>query len=77
MDEGVTNTSEIKRKAKRLELETARLAGKGETMPVLLRGFQRLTQRSVKHIRWLRAYLFHEAPRHEAVAVLRLAYATF
>ncbi len=76
-DEGVTNTSEIKRKAKRLELETARLSGKGETMPVLLRGFQRLTQRSVKHIRWLRAYLFHEAPWHEAVAVLRLSYATF
>ncbi len=76
-DEGVTNTSEIKRKAKRLALETARLAEKGETMPVLLRGFQRLTQRSVKHIRWLRACLFHEAPWHEAVAVLRLSYATF
>ena len=76
-EEGVKNTSEIARKAKRLEKEIERLAEKGETVPVLLVCFQRLTQRSVKYVRWLRAYLFHEAPWQEAVAALRQSYAIF
>ena len=43
-------------------------------MPVLQQRFQRLTQRSVKYIRWLRAFLFVEAPWPEVVAVLRADY---
>jgi hypothetical protein len=73
--EGVTNTSEIKRKAQRLELEIARLAQKKEVLPVLLQDFQRLTQRSVKYVRWLRAFLFVDAPWPTVVAALRKSYA--
>jgi len=74
-EEGVTNTSEIKRKAKRLQTEIERLAEKNEVLPVLLRDFQRLTQRSVKYIRWLRAFLFVPAPWINVVAALRESYA--
>lgn len=76
-EEGVNNTIEIKRKAQRLNQEIARLALKNEVLPVLLQDFQRLTQRSVKYIRWLRAYLFFEAPWTTAVAALRRSYAVY
>jgi hypothetical protein len=42
---------------------------------VFLEGFQRLTQRSVKYIRWLRAYLYVAAPLAEVLAKLRASYA--
>ena len=74
-EEGVTNTSEIKRKAKRLQGEIKRLAEKNEVLPVLLLDFQRLTQRSVKYIRWLRAFLFDRALWPDVVAALRQSYA--
>ena len=74
-EEDVTNTSEIKRKAQRLEDEISRLAEKNEILPVLLQDFQRLTQRSVKYVRWLRAYLFTDAPWQDMVAALRQSYA--
>ena len=74
-EEGVTNTSEIKRKAKRLQGEIKRLAEKNEVLPVLLQDFQRLTQRSVKYIRWLRAFLFDRALWPDVVAALRQSYA--
>ena len=76
-EENVTNTSEIKRKAQRLEDEISRLAENNETLPVLLQDFQRLTQRSVKYVRWLRAYLFSNAPWPDMVAALRQSYAVF
>ena len=74
-EDDVTNTSEIKRKARRLEDEIGRLAEKSEILPVLLQDFQRLTQRSVKYVRWLRAYLFTDAPWQDMVAALRQSYA--
>ena len=43
-------------------------------MPVLQQAFQRLTQRSVKYIRWLRAWLFEKAPWQDVVARLRESY---
>lgn len=76
-EERVTNTSEIKRKSQRLEDEISRLAEKNEILPVLLQHFQRLTQRSVKYVRWLRAYLFADAPWPDTVAALRQSYAVF
>ena len=76
-EEGVTNTCEIKRKAKRLDKERRLLAAKNEVLPVLLEAFQRLTQRSVKYIRWLRAYLFTEAPWAVVVLALRHSYDVF
>ena len=44
-------------------------------MPVLQQDFQRFTQRSVKYIRWLRAFLFVETPWPTVVAALRESYA--
>jgi len=72
--EGVANTSEITRKAKRLGGEIARIAKENKVLPVLLRDFQRLTQRSVKYIRWRCAWLFESAPWHAVVAALRRSY---
>ena len=68
VEEKVSNTSEIKRKARRLMDATAVLTAKNEVMPVLQQAFQRLTQRSVKYIRWLRAWLFEKAPWQDVVA---------
>jgi len=76
-EEGITNTCEIKRKARRLEKARRLLAAKNEVLPVLQEAFQRLTQRSVKYIRWLRAYLFVQAPWANAVLALRYSYAVF
>jgi hypothetical protein len=76
-EEGVINTNEIKRKAKRLEKEKARLTEKNEVLPVLQQAFQRLTQRSVKYIRWLCAYLFSDAPWHTVINALKLSYVSF
>ena len=76
-EEGVSNTCEIKRKAQRLEQHRERLAAKNEVLPVLQEAFQRLTQRSVKYLRWLRAYLFVEAPWAAVVLALRDSYAVF
>jgi len=76
-EEGVANICEIKRKAQRLEKDRAILAAKNETLPALQEGFQRLTQRSVKYIRWLRAYLYEQAPWAAVVLALRDSYAVF
>lgn len=75
--EGVTNTSEIKRKASRLKKVEAALAEKKEVLPALQKDFQRLTQRSLKYVRWLRAHLFVEAPWASVVAALKDSYAVF
>ena len=74
-EEGITNTSEIKRKAKRLSDSIKLLTEKNEVLPVLQQDFQRFIQRSVKYIRWLRAFLFAEAPWPTVVAALRESYA--
>ena len=72
--EKISNTSEIKRKGWRLSEATAILTAKNEVMPVLQQAFQRHTQRSVKYIRWLRAWLFEKAPWQDVVACLRESY---
>ena len=74
VEEQVTNTSEIKRKAGRLREVIMELTDKNRVLPVLQQDFQRHTQRSVKYVRWLRAFLFLEAPWHDVVANLRESY---
>jgi len=74
VEEKVSNTSEIKRKATRLAEATAILTVKKQVMPVLQQDFQRHTQRSVKYIRWLRAFLFLQAPWQAVVAILSESY---
>ena len=53
-DAGIQNTAEVKRRAKRLATLTVSAAAAGRIIPCIIAGFQRLTQRSVKFIRWLR-----------------------
>jgi len=77
VEEEVSNTSEIKRRARRLSDATAKLASRNQVMPVLQQAFQRHTQRSVKYIRWLRAHLFSRAPWQDVVAILRESYRIF
>ena len=67
-------TREIKRKAKRLDDSIKLLTAKKQVLPVLQKEFQRLTQRSVKYIRWLHAFLFVEAPWPTVVSALRDSY---
>lgn len=72
---GVRNEAEIARRARRLAAEEGRLVLEKRTLPVLMRTFQRLTQRSVKFIRWLRVQLFGK-PHHEPnIAALRQLFA--
>ena len=74
VEEKITNTAEIKRKAHRLDEAIKILSAKNQVMPVLQQAFQRHTQRSVKYVRWLRAFLFVEAPWQSVAADLRELY---
>ena len=73
---GVRNEAELERRAQRLEKEERRLAKQNVALPVLVRTLQRLTQRSVKFIRWLRVQLFAQPHHAPAIAALRQLYAT-
>ena len=73
---GVRNEAELERRAQRLEKEERRLAKENVVLPVLVRTLQRLTQRSVKFIRWLRVQLFGQLPHAPAIAALCQLYAT-
>ena len=75
-DEGITNVAEIKRKQKRLDGECKELKAKGISLPLALQSLQRVTQRSVKFIRWLRMFLFLQTPWQSMIDVLRKLYAT-
>lgn len=75
-DANIVNTAEIKRRAKRLEILTVSAAGAGRLIPSIISGFQRLTQRSVKFIRWLRQNLWSERPLPELWAILSKLYRT-
>lgn len=72
---GVRNEAELERRANRLDKEEQRLRRDNQVMPVLVRTLQRLTQRSVKFVRWLRVQLFTQ-PHHEPnIDALRQLYA--
>ena len=70
------NEAELAPRAKRLEKEHKRLAKEKAELPFLVRAFQRLTVRSVKFIRWLRAQLFTRLHQEPDIAALRHLYAT-
>ena len=48
----------------------------GRKMPLIIAGFQRLTQRTVKFIRWLRSFFWHNRPLDELQLTLKQRYAT-
>jgi hypothetical protein len=73
---GLRNTAEEKRRKKVLTDRTARVEKTGRKMPFIISGFQRLTQRTVKFIRWLRRFLWQTHPIDDLLRILRKRYAT-
>ena len=53
---GISNVAEEKRREKVLTERTERVEKTGRKMPFIIASFQRLTQRTVKFIRWLRSF---------------------
>lgn len=73
-EEGICNEPEIRRREQRMsELEEIQ-ESKGEPLPQWYRGVQRMTQRGVKFIRWLRNHHFLKVPWEQAVASLERIY---
>ena len=75
-DHAITNVAEDRRREKRLKAAEALSAKAGRKLSALQKTHQRATQCSVKFVRWLRAFLFHDAPRHHMLDVLKRLYAT-
>jgi hypothetical protein len=73
---GIINIAEQKRRLSRLEHIKSQLKSKGAILPLLQQQVQRLTQRSVKLIRWIRCYLFSTTCYQRALNQLRAIYAT-
>ena len=73
---GISNVAEEKRREKVLTERTACVEKTGRKMPLIMAGFQRLTQRTVKFIRWLRSFFWHNRPLDELQLILKKRYAT-
>ena len=74
--EGIENDAEIARKAKVLTLAQAVAAAAGRKIPSCVAALRRLTQCSVKLLRWLRSSLIDQLDWHAATPRLRALYAT-
>lgn len=72
---GITNQAEEKRRKKALTERAARVEKSGRKMPLIIAGFQRLTQRTVKFIRWLRSFFWQNRPLDELRLILKKRYA--
>jgi hypothetical protein len=75
-DHGIRPEAEIQRRAKRLAAEQDIAAKSQRPFPSLRSAALRLTQRTVKLLRWLRASLTRKAPWLNLIAVLRHSYAS-
>ena len=73
---GISNAAEEKRREKVLTERTERVEKTGRKMPLIIAGFRRLTQRTVKFIRWLRSFFWHNRPLDELRIILKKRYAT-
>ena len=73
---GISNVAEEKRREKVLTECTARVEKTGRKMPLIIAGFQRLIQRTVKFIRWLRSFFWQNRPLDELRLILKKRYAT-
>jgi hypothetical protein len=73
--EGIENHAEIDRKQKEFAKAQAFAAAAGRPIPTCVAALQRLTQCSVKLLRWLRSSLDHRLAWHAATPRLRLLYA--
>ena len=72
----ISNDLEIQRRAKRIKALDAKMSAKNIVLPFVYRAVERLTQRGVKLIRWLRNYLYSDRLWQDATNQLRSAYAT-
>ena len=75
-DDGIENEAELERKAKDLAKASEIAAKAGRKMPSPVATLQRLTQRSVKLLRWLRSSLLDRLAWHTATPRLRVLYST-
>jgi hypothetical protein len=73
--DGVRNEPELRRRRERQERLAADLAKRNQRLPFAYRVLQRLTQRGVKLIRWIRNHLYSERSWAEAISLLRFVYA--
>ena len=73
---GIVNVAEEKRRKKVLTKRAARVEKAGRKMPLIIAGIQRLTQRTVKFIRWLRRFLWQHRPLDDLLRILKQRYAT-
>lgn len=73
--EGIRNEAEWRRKTKTLEQTREYLAEHGHSLPWVHEAIQRITQRSVKFIRWLRNHLDSQASWSQSLAALTKIYA--
>ena len=73
---GTINEAEEKRREKFLTERTTPVGKTGRKMPLIIAGFQRLTQRTVKFIRWLRSFFWQNRPLDELRLILNKRYAT-
>ena len=75
-EHAIRNEAEIKRRKKRFEKVQATLHKRGHVMPLLAQIIQRVTQCSVKLIRWIRCHLFSTTCYERALKQLQRLYAT-
>lgn len=73
--EDIRPEAELQRRASRLAAQERQAAKNGLAFPSLRSAALRLTQRTAKFLRWLRASLLREAPWPDLLAILRLSYA--
>ena len=72
---GIRNEAELRRRAQRLEKLSSQLAAQNQHLPLLMAASRRLTQRSVKFIRWLRVQLFGQPHHPQPLLALRHLFA--
>ena len=75
-ENGISNVAEEKRRGKVLTERTERVEKTGRKMPLIIAGFQRLTQRTVKFIRWLQSFFWQNRLLDELRLILKKRYAT-
>ena len=76
-EEGVENKQDEERREERLEKGMKKRKIKPEKVSVMIQTMQRVTQRSLTLIRWLRDMLVFPAPWDVALELLRRCYAEF
>ena len=74
--EGITNKAEEARRAKRLEQAKAVAASQNTVLPQALCSVQKLTQHTLKLVRWVATQLWLDIPWKQACAILGALYAT-